>query len=219
MGYDRQAVLRILEETSVVAVVRADRPAELTKLAAALRDGGVRMVEITMTVPGALKAIEDATRALGDEVLIGAGTVLDATTARLAINAGAAFIVGPALIPEVIAVSHLYGVAAIPGCLTPTEIVQAWSAGADALKLFPGRVATPGYFRDVKGPLPQVKMMPTGNVDLDTAPEYIKAGAIAVGVGRALVDERALREEDWAAISENARRFRAAVDGAKEIAR
>lgn len=217
MAPARPAVLRILEETSIIAVVRVDRPTELTKLAAALRDGGVQMVEITMTVPGALQAIEDATRTLGDEVCIGAGTVLDAVTARLAISAGAAFVVGPALVPEVIAISHLYGVAVIPGCLTPTEIAQAWSAGADALKLFPGRVATPAYFRDIKGPFPQVKLLPTGNVDLDTAPDYIKSGAIAVGVGRALVDERALREGEWSIITENARRFRAAVDGAKVI--
>jgi 2-dehydro-3-deoxyphosphogluconate aldolase/(4S)-4-hydroxy-2-oxoglutarate aldolase len=219
VGYGRQAVLRILEETSIVAVVRVDRPAELTKLAAALREGGVRMVEITMTTPGALKAIEGATRALGDDVFIGAGTVLDATTARLAISAGAAFIVGPAMIPEVIVAAHLYGVAVIPGCLTPTEIAQAWSAGADALKLFPGRVATPGYFRDIKGPFPQVKMLPTGNVDLDTAPEYIKAGAIGVGVGRALVDERALREGNWAVITENARQFGVVIAAAKVSAR
>jgi 2-dehydro-3-deoxyphosphogluconate aldolase/(4S)-4-hydroxy-2-oxoglutarate aldolase len=117
---------------------------------------------------------------------------------------------------DVIEIAHLYGVAVIPGCLTPTEIAKAWTAGADAVKLFPGRVATPEYFSDLRGPFPQVKMLPTGNVDLQTAPRYIKSGAIAVGVGRALVDPKALREGDWDAISANARRFREAVDGAKE---
>ncbi len=216
MGHDRQAIVQTLEETGVVAVVRIDRRADLTKLAGALRDGGVVLVEITMTVPGALRAIEDATRVLGEEVLIGAGTVLDAATATLAINAGAAFIVGPSLIPEVITTSHAHGAAVIPGCLTPTEITHAWSLGADVVKLFPGRVATPDYFRDLKGPFPQIKMLPTGNVDLDSAPKYIKAGAIAVGVGRALVDDRALLEQDWSLITENARRFRAAVDVARD---
>lgn len=219
MGHARHEVVQALLDTGVVAVVRVDEPAELPALARALVAGGVRMVEITMTVPGAIQAIETVVRELGDECFIGAGTVLDATTARLAISAGATFVVGPAFNPEVIAISHLYGVAVAPGCLTPTEIVQAWSAGADVIKLFPGRVATPGYFSDLKGPFPSVRLMPTGNVDRKTAPEYIKAGAVAVGVGKALVDPVALRTRDWAVITHNASDFRALVDDAKGIAR
>jgi 2-dehydro-3-deoxyphosphogluconate aldolase/(4S)-4-hydroxy-2-oxoglutarate aldolase len=199
-----------------VAVVRVDDASGLIALADALRAGGVVHTEITMTVPGALGAIEATVREHGDEVFIGAGTVLDATTARLAINAGASFVVGPNLDPDVIAMARRYGVMVVPGALTPTEIVQAWSAGADVVKLFPGRVATPGYFKDLKGPLPQVRLMPTGNVDLETAAQYIAAGAVAVGVGKALVDQAAFKEARWPVISENARRFRDAVDGARE---
>lgn len=219
MGHSRQEVVQTLLDTGVVAVVRVDEPADLPRLARALLEGGVRMVEITMTVPGALQAIEATVRELGDESLIGAGTVLDPTTARLAISAGAAFVVGPCLVPEVISISHTFGVAVLPGCLTPTEIVQAWSAGADVIKLFPGRVATPGYFSDLKGPFPSIKLMPTGNVDRKTAPEYIKAGAVAVGVGKALVDPVALRAGDWHSITQNARDFRALVDDARGMVR
>jgi 2-dehydro-3-deoxyphosphogluconate aldolase/(4S)-4-hydroxy-2-oxoglutarate aldolase len=215
MAPSRQRVMQVLEETGVVAVVRVDRPADLPRLAVALREGGVRLIEITMTVPGALDSIGATVRELGDEAFIGAGTILDPVTARMAINAGAAYIVGPCLNLEVIEMAHLYGVAVIPGCLTPTEIVQAWTAGADAVKLFPGRVATPGYFADLRGPLPHVKMMPTGNVDAETAPQYIQAGAIAVGVGKALVDAAALREGDWEKITASARRFREVVDTAR----
>lgn len=216
MGPSRQDVLQILVDTGVVAVVRVAQPTELPHLARALHDGGVRMVEITMTVPGALAAIEATTREMGDDTLVGAGTVLDPTTARLAISAGATFVVGPCLNLDVIAMSHLCGVAVMPGCLTPTEIVQAWTAGADVVKLFPGRLATPGYFSDLRGPFPHIPLMPTGNVDRQTAPDYIKAGAVAVGVGKALVDPSALRAGDWDAITQNAAAFRSLVDAAKE---
>ena len=219
MSHTRHDVVQALLDTGVVAVVRVDEPAELPSLARALVAGGVRLVEITMTVPGAIQAIEATVHELGDECLVGAGTVLDATTARLAISAGAAFVVGPTVNLEVIAISHLYGVAVVPGCLTPTEIVHAWSAGADVIKLFPGRVATPDYFSDLKGPFPSIRLMPTGNVDRKTTPEYIKAGAVAVGVGKALVDVAALRARDWAVITQNASDFRALVDDAKGISR
>lgn len=216
MTQSRGSTLSRLLETGVVAVVRVDEPSGLVNLAEALHSGGVVHTEITMTVPGALDAIEATVRELGDEVFIGAGTVLDATTARLAISAGASYVVAPSLDPEVITMAHRYGVMAVPGCLTPTEISQACSAGADVIKLFPGRVATPGYFKDILGPFPQVRLMPTGNVNLETTPEYIRAGAVAVGVGKALVDPLAFREERWSDISENARLLRAAVDEARE---
>lgn len=216
MTQSREATLSSMMETGVVAVVRVDEATGLVALAEALRSGGVVHTEITMTVPGALDAIESAVRELGDDAFVGAGTVLDAVTARLAINAGVSFVVGPSLDLEVIAMAHRYGVMVVPGCLTPTEITQAWSAGADVVKLFPGRVATPGYFSDLRGPFPQVRLMPTGNVDLETTPEYIKAGAVAVGVGKALVDRTALKEQRWSVISENARRFREVVEQARE---
>lgn len=216
MTLARSAVMGALESTGVVAVVRVDTPADLPRLARALQAGGVVLTEMTMTTPGALSAIESSVRELAGEAVIGAGTVLDAVTARLAIDAGASFIVGPSLDLEVIAMARRYGVVVVPGALTPTEVVAAWSAGADVVKLFPGRVATPGYFADLRGPLPQVRLMPTGNVDLETTPEYIRSGAIAVGVGRALVEPAAVRTAEWDAITERARRFRAAVDGARE---
>jgi 2-dehydro-3-deoxyphosphogluconate aldolase / (4S)-4-hydroxy-2-oxoglutarate aldolase len=219
MTRDRRSVLDVVETTGVVAVVRADAAADLPRLARSLQQGGVLLTEITMTTPGALAAIEAAVREVGDEAIIGAGTVLDEVTARLAISAGASFIVGPNLDLGVIATAHRYGVAVIPGALTPTEIVQAWTAGADVVKLFPGRVATPGYFADLRGPLPQVRLMPTGNVNLETTPEYIRAGAVAVGVGKALADPAAVRAGDWDTITGRARRFRAAIDAAREEAR
>jgi 2-dehydro-3-deoxyphosphogluconate aldolase/(4S)-4-hydroxy-2-oxoglutarate aldolase len=218
MSRSRDQVVQELVDTGVVAVVRTDKSAQLTTLARALLAGGVTIVEITMTVPNALGAIESAVRELGDEVIIGAGTVLDVATARLSMSAGAGVVVAPTFDPEVVKICRSYGVAVIPGCLTPTEIVSAWGAGADVVKLFPGRVATPGYFADLKGPFPSVKLMPTGNVDRQTAPEYIRAGAVAVGVGRALVDMSAVSRGDWAAITENARTFRALVDEARRTA-
>ena len=212
----RLETVSALEATSVVAVVRVTSGQNLTQLASALASGGVRLVEITLTVPGALDAINRASRELEGEVIIGAGTVLDSVSARLAVDAGAAFIVAPTIDTEVIAMAHRYGVAAIPGALTPTEVAAAMSAGADAIKLFPGRVATPGYFTDVLGPLPQARLLPTGNVTLETAPQYIAAGAVAVGVGKALVDPELFAAGDWAAITERARAFCAAVQSAKE---
>lgn len=215
MGVSREEVIAALLQTGVVAVVRVDQPRDLIGLVRALADGGVRLVEITMTVPSALEVIERAASELGADALIGAGTVLDATTARSAITAGAAFVVSPSLDRDVITTAHLYGKAVIPGCLTPSEIQQALRAGADVVKLFPGRVATPGYFADLKGPFPQARLMPTGNVDLRTTPEYIRAGAVAVGVGKALVDPQALEAANWPLISKRARAFRKAVDGAR----
>lgn len=215
MDSSRRSVVETLERTGVIAVVRLDRPADLTKLAAALADGGVVMVEITMTVPGALQSIASAVRELDGRALIGAGTVLDAATAEDVVAAGAAFVVSPCFDAEVVEAAHRHDVAVIPGCLTPSEIRQAVRAGADAVKLFPGRVATPGYFSDLRGPFPGVKMLPTGNVDLVTAPEYIRAGAVAVGVGKALVDVRALRQGSWDEITKKARSFRAVVDEAR----
>jgi 2-dehydro-3-deoxyphosphogluconate aldolase/(4S)-4-hydroxy-2-oxoglutarate aldolase len=211
----RRDATAALIDTGVVAVVRTESALGLVQLAAALAEGGVRLVEITMTVPSALSVIEQAASQLEGRVLIGAGTVLDATNARRAIAAGAAFVVAPSLDVATIETAHRDGAAAIPGCLTPTEIAGALAAGADVVKLFPGRVATPGYFGDLLGPFPGVRLMPTGNVDLETAPQYIRAGAVAVGVGKALVDPGALAAGDWPAITERARRFRAVVDEAR----
>ncbi|MFC1912854.1 bifunctional 4-hydroxy-2-oxoglutarate aldolase/2-dehydro-3-deoxy-phosphogluconate aldolase [Chloroflexota bacterium] len=207
MSISKQRIIQSIEETGVIAVIRADDPTNLVEVAKALSKGGVNMIEITMTVPGALDIIASASKALADTAFIGAGTVLDAITARMAILAGASFIVGPCFDADTVAICKLYDTAVMPGCLTPTEIVNAWKAGADVIKIFPGRIGTPEYFQDIKGPLPQVRMMPTGNVDLVTTPRYIKAGAVAVGVGKALVDPAALKGQQFATIMENARTF------------
>lgn len=191
----------------MIAVIRADDPTNLVEVAKALSKGGVNIIEITMTVPGALNIIASASNTLADTAFIGAGTVLDAMTARMAIVAGASFIVGPCFDADTVAICKLYDTIVIPGCLTPTEIVDAWKSGADIIKVFPGRIGTPEYFQDIKGPLPQVRMMPTGNVNMVTTPRYIKAGAVAVGVGKALVDPTALKMQQFATITENARIF------------
>jgi 2-dehydro-3-deoxyphosphogluconate aldolase/(4S)-4-hydroxy-2-oxoglutarate aldolase len=212
-------VIETLLETGVVAVIRVDDPTDLLEVARALNEGGVKMVEITMTVPGALDIIASVSRQLGNQVYIGAGTVLDAVTARVAILAGASFVVGPCFDMEMVRQCNLYDVAVMPGAMTPSEILTAWKAGADVVKVFPGRVGTPGFFQDLKGPLPQIRMMPTGNVDLNTAPEYIKAGAVAVGVGKALVDIKAVKAKQFDVITENARTFRRIVDEARGVSR
>jgi 2-dehydro-3-deoxyphosphogluconate aldolase / (4S)-4-hydroxy-2-oxoglutarate aldolase len=204
-----------LRRTGVVAVIRMTHAADLVSVARALAVGDVRLVEITMTVPDAIEVIRGAVRSLGDEAFIGAGTVLDAATASRAIDAGAAYIVGPCLVPEVIETCRRADRLVAPGALTPTEIVEAWSLGADVVKVFPGRVATPGYLADLRGPLPHIPLMPTGNVDLATTPEYIRAGAVAVGVGKALVDPDAVRAGDMARITAAARDFRRLVDEAR----
>lgn len=215
MAHSRREVLDRLEETGVVAVIRLTDPGALMDVSRALLEGGVSMLEVTMTVPDALDMIKAASKELPPDVILGAGTVLDPVTARLAILAGAEYVVGPCLDLSVIEVCRLYDKAVMPGALTPTEIVTAWKAGADVVKVFPGTAASPAYFKDIRGPLPQVKLMPTGNVDLDTAPEYIRAGAVAVGVGGKLVDSKAVKAKDFAAITENARKFRQVVADAK----
>ena len=215
MSASKEESLRVLLETGVIAVVRVDEASDFVGLARALGEGGVRYVEITLTTPGAFEAIEQLAEAAIPGAIVGAGTVLDADSATRAVSAGAAFLVGPTLVRAVIETAQRHGVLVVPGCLTPTEITEAWAAGADVVKLFPGRVATPDYFADLRGPFPGVRLMPTGNVDLETTPRYIEAGAVAVGVGKALVEPGALRSGDWQSISDRARRFRAAVESGR----
>lgn len=213
----REETLQALEETGVIAVIRADKAGDLVEVGRALRKGGVKFIEITMTVPGALGVIEEAASALqAAEVYIGAGTVLDAETARAAILAGANYVVSPALRLDVIRVCKRYSVAVMPGAMTPTEVLHAWEAGADVVKIFPAGVGGPKFFKALHGPLPQIKIMPTGGVNLTTAPEFIKAGACAVGVGGELVGKSLIAARDFAAITKNARAFMALVREAKK---
>jgi len=192
MGREQHA--QWIERTGLIAIVRLDSSAELVQAAKAIAAGGVSVIEFTLTTPGALRTIEAAVKELGSEVLIGAGTVLDAETARAAILAGAEFVVAPTLNMDVIEMCHRYDKVVIPGAYTPTEILSAWEHGADFVKLFPAEVGGPAYLKAVRAPLPQVKLIPVGGVTLETAGPFIRAGAAALGVGSNLVDKKAVAE-------------------------
>jgi 2-dehydro-3-deoxyphosphogluconate aldolase / (4S)-4-hydroxy-2-oxoglutarate aldolase len=211
---NRTQVTEAIQANGVVAVIRMKEPEKLRAVVDALAEGGVRALEVTMTVPRAIEMIGQLAPTLPPGFLLGAGTVLDAETARLAILAGAQFVVGPVFRPEVVTMCHRYDVAVMPGCFTPTEILAAWEAGADIVKVFPATALGPGFFKDVRGPLPQVKLMPTGGVTLDNAGDWIKAGAVAVGVGTALLDAKAIASGSYDVITANARRIVANVQAA-----
>ena len=207
--------LQRIEACGIIGVIRAQSSAHLISVATAIKEGGVDVIEVTMTTPDALEVIHSTSRQFGDAVLIGVGSVLDAETARAAILAGAEYVVCPVFNPEVIAMAHRYSKPVMPGCLTPTEIINAWSAGADMVKVFPATALGPQYFKDVLGPLPHVKLVPTGGVDLDNAGDFIKAGAAALGVGGNLVDKRAVAEGRFEVVAETASRFVEAVRAAR----
>ena len=201
-------IVKQLEELGLVPVVRASSADEAMQVIEAIKAGGVNVLEITMTVPGAIKVIEKVTDKYGSDVLVGAGTVLDPETARACLLAGAQFIVSPALNLATIAMCQRYSAPVMPGVLTPTEVVTAWSAGADIVKVFPcGSMGGASYIKNLKGPFPQIKMVPTGGVSLTTAADFIKAGAAALGVGTDLVDVKAIREGNPEIVTERARQF------------
>lgn len=201
-------VIRQIREIGVIPVVRATDADEAMRAVEAIREGGIPILEITMTVPGAIDVIEKLVTQFGEDALVGAGTVLDAETARRCVSSGAQFIVSPALNTDTIASCRELGVAVMPGALTPTEVVQAWNAGADFVKVFPaGAVGGPSYLKALKAPLPQIELIPTGGVSLKTAADFIKAGAAALGVGADLCDLRAIREGQAALLTERARQF------------
>jgi 2-dehydro-3-deoxyphosphogluconate aldolase/(4S)-4-hydroxy-2-oxoglutarate aldolase len=209
-------VLAVLRASGVVAVIRTENPADLVAVAKALGKGGVRFVEITLTVPGALDIIRDAASEAGSAgVFIGAGTVLDAASARAAILAGASFVVSPGFDLETVKLCATYGVVAIPGAFTPHEVLSAWRAGADVVKIFPADLGGPDYIKTLKEPLPQVELLPTKGIDLKNAGAFIKAGAIAVGAGGALVSKALIAARDFDTISENARAFTRVVREAR----
>jgi 2-dehydro-3-deoxyphosphogluconate aldolase/(4S)-4-hydroxy-2-oxoglutarate aldolase len=180
-----------------------------------LADGGVPIVEITLTVPHALRLIEEARARLGDRVLLGAGTVLDAETARAALLAGAEYIVSPTLNPDVIRLCRRYDKIVIPGAFSPTEILTAWEAGADIVKVFPAESLGPAYFKALKGPLSHVRLMPTGGIDLSNAADFLRAGACCLGIGGQLVNPTAVARGDFDWIRETARQYVAAVAGVR----
>jgi 2-dehydro-3-deoxyphosphogluconate aldolase/(4S)-4-hydroxy-2-oxoglutarate aldolase len=207
--------VRLIEESGVVAVIRLRDAARLRAVVEALVEGGVVALEVTMTVPGAIGLMSQIAPTLPPGFLLGAGTVLDEETARQAILAGARFVVGPTFKPEVVRLCHRYDVAALPGCLTPTEILTAWETGADIVKVFPSTALGPVYIRDLRGPLPQLRLMPTGGVTLDNAGDWIRAGAVAVGVGTALLDAKAIEAGNYRELTARARRLVAAVREAR----
>ena len=192
----------------MIPVVRATSADEAMRAIDAIREGGISILEITMTVPGAVALIEQVAKAYGNDATVGAGTVLDPETATACISAGAQFVVSPALNLETIACCQRRDIAVMPGALTPTEVVQAWNAGADFVKVFPaGAVGGPSYLKALKAPLPQIELVPTGGVSLKTAADFIKAGAAALGVGADLVDIKAIREGQASLITERAKQF------------
>jgi 2-dehydro-3-deoxyphosphogluconate aldolase/(4S)-4-hydroxy-2-oxoglutarate aldolase len=207
----RDSTLKRILDGGIVAVVRFEASAPLVKVVRALAEGGVTAAEVTFTVPDAVDVIRDVRREVGDALVIGAGTVLDPETARAAILAGAEFIVAPTINPEVVRMCRRYDKAVIPGALTPTEVLSAWEAGADIVKIFPADVGGPAYLRALHGPLPQVRLMPTGGVDLTTAARFLEAGACCLGVGGALVDATAIAQGDFARIQRLAAQYLAIV--------
>jgi 2-dehydro-3-deoxyphosphogluconate aldolase/(4S)-4-hydroxy-2-oxoglutarate aldolase len=216
---DRQETLGRILETGVIAVVRLQSSERLLDVARAIDAGGIRAIEFTMTTPGAIDTLVSAAAAMGDRIVLGAGTVLDGPTARAAILAGARFIVAPTLSRETIETCHRYGAVVIPGAYTPTEILTAWEWGADLVKVFPATGLGPRYFKDVLAPLPQVRLVPTGGVDLETVGSFIEAGAAAVAIGSNLVDPRVVAAGDLGALTEKAHAYRSAVDAARDALR
>jgi 2-dehydro-3-deoxyphosphogluconate aldolase/(4S)-4-hydroxy-2-oxoglutarate aldolase len=203
----RIATLARMESSGLVAVIRADSPSQLVDVCQALADGGVDVAEITMTTPGALDAINQASTKLAGRCLIGVGSVLDPETARAAILAGAQYIVAPTLNLSVIEMAHRYDKPVVPGGLTPTEIMTAWQAGADLVKVFPANVFGPSYFKDLLAPMPQLKLTPTGGVSLETAAAWLEAGAACLGVGSALVKKDLIKSKDWAGLTKLAGQY------------
>jgi 2-dehydro-3-deoxyphosphogluconate aldolase/(4S)-4-hydroxy-2-oxoglutarate aldolase len=211
----REHDLLRVTDCGIVAVVRFSDPRPLVDVVRALADGGVTVAEVTFTVPNAVDVIREAKRQLGGRVLLGAGTVLDPETARVAILAGADFVVAPNTNPDVIRLCRRYDKLVMPGAFTPTEILAAWEAGADVVKVFPAEVVGTAFFRAMRGPLPQVKLMPTGGVDLTTAAEFLAAGAVCLGVGGQLVEPKAVAAGDFARITDLARQYVAVVHEAR----
>src|ERR671939_652398 len=216
---NKEEVLRQIKDVGVVPVVRARSAEEATRVVEAIKAGGVSVLEITMTVPRAVELIAELSARYGDEAAVGAGTVLDPETARACVMAGARFVVSPSLNTQTIELCRRYGVAVMPGALTPTEVLTAWQGGGGKVKGFPcGAVGGASYLKALKAPLPQVELIPTGGVSLQTAADFIRAGASALGVGADLVDLKALAEGQAEIITERARQFVEIVRGARQKA-
>lgn len=211
----REKTLARILDGRAVAVIRVTDPGQLLPVVEAVLEGGVRGIEVTMTVPDALSQIRLVDQTFGDDVVLGVGSVLSAKTARLAVDAGARYVVSPVFKPEIISVAHASGAPALPGAFTPTEIQAAHEAGADIVKVFPADVLGMHFFKGVLAPMPHLRLMPTGGVNLTNAGQWIKAGACAVGVGSALLDKQAIASGDWAKLTENARTLMRSISEAQ----
>src|SRR5579871_1618528 len=212
----KDEILSTILEIGIVPVVRTESAEGAVKAIEAIHRGGIRVAEITMTVPGAVRALEKAADRFGDQIVLGAGTVLDPETARACMLAGAEFFVTPSLKISTIEMAKRYSKVICPGAMTPTEVITAWEAGADVVKIFPaGNVGGPKYIKALKGPFPQIEMIPTGGVNLETAGEFLKAGACAVAVGGELVDAKSIKEGRYDVIEERARQYLAVVAKAR----
>lgn len=204
---NKDRTLDLILSSGVVAVIRMKDPAKLLKVIEAIRVGGVKCIEITMTVPGAVEIIREVSKTVPSDVLVGAGTVTDEKTADAVMDAGAKFVVGPILREGIIARCRERQAVVMPGCFTPTEIFTAWKAGADIIKVFPATSLGPKYFKDIAGPFPDIRMMPTGGVTIDNVGEWVKAGAVAVGIGSDLLDKKAIEEGKYEILTDRARRM------------
>lgn len=209
-------ILQALYQSGVVSIVRGIEKASLLKTVEALRAGGITAVEITLNTPSALEMISQVKEKFGSEMSVGAGTVLDAETARSAILSGADFVLSPTLDIDMIRMCLTYGKVPVPGAFTPTEALAAWQAGAPVVKIFPAGSVGPGYIKDLKGPLPQLKLMPVGGVSLDNAAAFIRSGSFALGVGSDLVNKAEVKAGNFEAITEKAKKFLQQVSSARE---
>ena len=211
----REIFTKMMDE-GLIPVIRVASASEAIDVANAIKEGGVSLIEITMSVQGAIDVIKELTGKYKDEIIMGAGTVLDPETGRAALLAGAQFIVSPTLNLHIIKLAHRYRAVVVPGAMTPTEILTAWNAGADMVKVFPAaQLGGPAYIKALRGPLPQILLVPTGGVNLQNAGAFIQAGAAALGAGGELVDKKAVKEKKFSIITENARAFIKAIREAR----
>lgn len=212
----RPEIVNLLIKSSAVAVVRLTDPAKLIKVSEAIFEGGVSTIEITMTVPNAVKMIGEADKLIGSYMLIGVGSVLNSDVAQQAIDAGAKYVVSPIFKKEIIETAHKNNIPAMPGAFTPTEIQTAYETGADIVKVFPADIVGMAFFKGVLAPMPHLKLMPTGGVSLTNAGDWLKAGACAVGVGTALLDKTAIANEDYKVLTAKAKQLMESINKAKE---
>lgn len=213
---EKREVFNRMVSEGLIPVIRVSSAQEAVDVADAIKEGGVSLIEITMSVPDAIDTIKELTHKYKDEIIMGAGTILDPETARAALLAGAQFIVTPTLNLDVIQLAHRYSAVVVPGAMTPTEILTAWNAGADMVKVFPAaQLGGPEYIKAIRGPLPQILLVPTGGVNLQNAGAFIKAGAAALGVGGELVDKKAIKEKRFDVITENTRTYLKAIKEAR----